>query len=117
MGYGFYKGKMYEQAEKVFDSMPGFLNSDRYGALTKEKRIETAELGKVISFGQYRWKVIGRDKANHIVTMIASDVGPSHPFYQVPFNETQEPAFLYHETPLLVAVTCKYAIPRHEAIF
>ena len=25
--------------------------------------------------------------------------------------------FLYHETPLLAAVTCKYAIPRYEAIF
>ena len=91
MGYGFFKAKMYAQAETVFESMPGFLNSDQYNAMTKNKRLETAELGNVISFGEYHWKLIGRDRANHTITLIAADVGPSHPFYQVPFNDTPEP--------------------------
>ena len=78
----------YASAEKMFRSMPGFLDSDMYAKESLEQALRKTAVGAEITFGKYKWKIL--ERSDDCVRMIASDIGSTHLFYRAPFHDRFE---------------------------
>ena len=78
----------YKAAEKIFASMPGFLDSDRYVVLEQRRSLEHAKVGSNVKFGKYTWKVLRREDG--ILTLIAADISKGHDFFLVQYNDEKK---------------------------
>ena len=87
-GIAFDRMGQYKEAEKVFSSLQGFLNSDDYVLLEQRRYLENAKEGNEVNFGKYKWKVLRREGS--ILTLLTSAIGSDHDFYSVKYNETLE---------------------------
>lgn len=84
-GVAMMKYGKYGQAEKIFQSMPGFKDADTYMHQAELRRLRTAKTGSTVSFGGLKWYIL--DEQENILTGIAVDIGQEHIFYDVPFNK------------------------------
>ena len=82
------KAGMYMSAESIFESLPGFLDSDTLAEKSMDAALAKTKVGSDLKFGQYKWKVLERKDGN--VRLIAADIGSSHLFYRVVFNRLPE---------------------------
>ena len=87
-GMFFLRAGSYMESSRIFESMPGFLDSDELARKSLQKALKKTKPGSDLAFGKYKWKVLERE--NGTVRLIASDIGSSHIFYRVPFHRTLE---------------------------
>ena len=75
----------YEQAEKIFRSMPGFKDADEYVRQADLRKLKKAKIKETVNYGGLKWKVM--DKDEDTLTLIAIEINEGHIFYNVPFSE------------------------------
>ena len=84
-GVAMMKYGKYSQAEKIFRSMPDFMDADEYLQQAELRKLVIAKAGDTVNYGDLKWYVL--DVQDETLTMIAVDIGQEHIFYNVPFNK------------------------------
>lgn len=92
--YRYVKGRVllragsYISAEEIFESLPGFLDSDIFAERSMDAALARTKVGSDLKFGKYKWKVL--ERKDGAVRLIAADIGKDHIFYRMPFSDTQK---------------------------